>query len=342
MTAVRQGVLLLNLGTPEAPEAEAVARYLKQFLMDKWVVDVPAPLRWFFVHALIVPKRKFTSAEAYRKIWTESGSPLLVITRELTERLRERLSEIPVAMAMRYGQPSVRVALEELRECEEIIVLPLYPQYAESSTRSSHEECQRQAADLGWRGRFRFVPSFYADPGFIAAFAERIRAVLENERPDHVLFSYHGLPERQVTRLDPTGSHCRASATCCDRIVEANKLCYRAHCFETTRLLAAALALEPDHYSVSFQSRLGRAAWIPPFTETKLEELARAGVRRLAVVCPSFVADCLETIEEIGMRATEIFQRAGGTSLYRVPCVNADPKWVEAVESLVRRSTAQS
>ncbi len=336
MSPRRTGLLLINLGTPDAPEPGSVGRYLRQFLMDERVIDVPAPLRWLLVNVLIVPKRKFESAAAYEKIWTARGSPLLAISRELTDKVRERLSGAPVELGMRYGTPSIRSALEALLDCDEIVVLPLYPQYAESSTRSAREECLARARELGFSGRLRFIGPFYDDPGFIRAFVAVLRPVLEREKPDHVLFSYHGLPERHVTRLDPTGGHCRKSDACCDRIVDANRLCYRAHCFATTRALAGELDLPPDRHSVSFQSRLGRAAWIPPSTESTLVELAKRGVKRLAVVCPSFTADCLETIEEIGIRASAIFTGAGGEKLIRVPCVNAEPAWVDAIEGLIR------
>lgn len=338
MTSPKKGLLLINLGTPDKPEPEAVGRYLKQFLMDKWVIDIPAPVRWFFVNVLIVPKRKFASAEAYSKVWSESGSPLLAISKELTEKVRARMPDVNVVLGMRYGNPSIRSALEKLRDCDEIVAFPLYPQYAESSTRSSQEECLKQARALGYRGKLSFVGAFYDDPGFLAAVADLIQPVLDTDRPDHVLFSYHGLPERHVKRLDPTGEICRVKESCCDKIVDANRNCYRAHCFETTRKLAAALGLNRDQYSVSFQSRLGRAVWIPPYTEPMLEALAKKGVKKLAVACPSFTADCLETIEEIGIRATEVFTEAGGEKLIRIPCVNAEPKWVDAVEKLARRA----
>ena len=336
MTRTRRGVVLLNLGTPDEPTPKAVGRYLKQFLMDRWVIDIPWLLRWFFVHVLIVPKRRFASAEAYQKVWGEDGSPLLVISKHLTAAVQAKMIDRKVVLAMRYGNPSIALALEQVKDCEEIVVLPLYPQYAESSTRTAQEECLREADGLGFKDRIRFIDPFYEDPGFIAAVVARIREVLDREKPDHLLLSYHGLPERHVQRLDKTGKHCGNYPECCDRIVEANRLCYRAHCFATTRKIVSALGLPTERYSVSFQSRLGRAVWVPPYTEPTIRELANRGVKRLAVVCPSFTADCLETVEEIGMRASDLFRESGGEKLFRVPCIN-DPLWVDAVVDLISR-----
>lgn len=335
----KKGILLLNLGTPDAPEPEAVGRYLKQFLMDKWVIDIPAAIRWFFVNVLIVPKRKFASAEAYQTIWTERGSPLLFHLKDLQEKLAPRFAGTPVEIAMRYGNPSIEAGLKSLADngAEDIFVFSLYPQYAESSTRSSEEECQRVAKKLGLKAKLRFMPAYYDHPEFISTYAELLRGKIAAEKPDHVLLSYHGLPERHVKRTDLSGGqHCLMSPNCCAWMTDANRNCYRAQCYATSRALAKALGLKESDYSVSFQSRLGRTPWIRPFTDEVLKELPSKGVKRLMVACPSFAADCLETLEEIVGRGSEEFKQSGGAEYHVSECPNSHPRWVEAVERMIR------
>lgn len=328
---MKRGLLIVNLGTPDAPEPVSVGRYLKQFLMDKWVIDIPWLFRWFFVHVLIVPKRKHASAEAYQKIWTNRGSPLLFYLRDLEQRVQALIPEIKVASAMRYGNPSIQVGLDRLSDCDEIVVFPLYPQYAESSTRSSQEEVLQRNAG---RKKITFVKDYFEHPAFIASFAEVIAPVLDAERPDHLLMSFHGLPERHVKRVG--GEHCLADKSCCNTITPTNRDCYRAQSFATARALAAKLGLHSHQYSVSFQSRLGRTPWIQPFTDVRLEELPKEGKRNIAVVCPSFTTDCLETIEEIGLRGDETFRAAGGEQYVAIPCLNARESWAEAVVAIAR------
>jgi ferrochelatase len=243
-----------------------------------------------------------------------------------------------VELAMRYGSPSIRVALRRLSALDvaRILVLPLFPQHSAATTGSALE---RVEAEIDLRPDIpptEVLPAFYAEPGFIAAWTELARPELEDFEPDFVLFSYHGLPERQVRAADPTGSFCLSHAGCCDAVEEPNRDCYRAQCFATTRALAAELGLAPTQYATAFQSRLGRTPWIGPHTDLLLPELAAAGHRRLAVVCPSFVADCLETLEEIGIRGRERWRELGGEELRLVPSLNASPAWVEAVARWVR------
>ena len=334
------GVLLVNLGTPDAPEAAPVRRYLRQFLSDPRVLDINPIARWALLELVILPRRPAASAAAYRKVWMDDGSPLLVYGQALAERVRERLSadDYRVELAMRYGNPSIEAGITRLREagCDRLVVLPLYPQYASSSTGSTVEAVYREAAKL-WNTPFiSIVPPFFDDPRFIAAFGAVTRRVLDDMQPDHVLLSFHGLPERHMTKSDETGRHCLRSETCCDRMVVANRNCYRAQCFATARALAQTLELGTDDYTVSFQSRLGRAVWIRPYTDVLLTELPKRGIRKLAVVCPAFVADCLETLEEIGIRADEDFRAAGGDELRLVPSLNAEPEWVDAVVGFVQ------
>ena len=329
-----RGLLILNLGTPDSAEPESVGRYLKQFLMDKWVIDIPWVLRWFFVNVLIVPKRKFASAEAYKLIWTKRGSPLRYYLQDLEERVAALIPSVKVSSAMRYGHPSVEAGLKRLSDVDEIIIFPLYPQYAESSTRSSREECEIAAKKLGLRAKLTFVKDYFEHPSFINCFADLIAPILETEKPDHLLMSFHGLPERHVKRVG--GMHCLASNACCETITPTNRDCYRAQSFATARALAMKLGLHPSQYSVSFQSRLGRTPWIQPFTDVKLSAFPSYGIRNIAVVCPSFATDCLETIEEIGIRGAESFKTAGGTQYIAIPCLNARESWAEAVLTIAR------
>ncbi|MFN2577096.1 MAG: ferrochelatase [Pyrinomonadaceae bacterium] len=336
---MRIGILLINLGTPDAPTPQAVGRYLREFLMDPFVIDSPTAVRWFLVNVLIVPKRKYQSAAAYQKVQMREGSPLLVHTRALAERVRAELNsretEFVVDYAMRYGNPSIESSLGRIngQNVSQIIVLPLYPQYAESSFETAVVETKKRAAEVGCADRLRLLSPFYDQSEFINAFARHVSDVLEKERPDHLLFSFHSLPEKHVTRLYPR--HCLRTANCCDQITESNRNCYRAQCLYTAKAIAQQVGWTSDRYSVSFQSRLGRAKWLGPNTEEMLKTLATGGVKRLAVACPSFVADCLETLEEIAIRGRQTFIAAGGDELQLVGSLNSDPVWVEAVAKWV-------
>jgi ferrochelatase len=338
-------VLLINLGTPDAPETAPVREYLREFLMDPYVIDIPGPLRWLMVNLLILPRRPAQSAAAYRKIWSGEGSPLLFHTRALTERLRERIPEMHrIEFGMRYGQPSIRSAIESLLSSgiDRLIVIPLYPQYSLAATESSITEVKRVLRALGSSIPLQIPREFHTHRGFITAFAEVGRARLAEFRPDHALFSFHGLPERQILRTDPSGAHCLKDSSCCDAVGERNRQCYRAQAHATARAIALELKLAPSHYSVSFQSRLGRTPWIRPYTDIRFGELVKSGVKRLAVFCPAFVADCLETLEEIQIRGREQFRSLGGEELLLIPSLNSEPAWVRAVAELVREAESLS
>jgi ferrochelatase len=337
----RTGVLLINLGTPDAPTPAAVGRYLRQFLMDGLVIDVPAPLRWFLVNVVIVPRRRVQSAKAYQKVQLPGGSPLLVYTRELAEKVVAELAtddRYVLEYAMRYGNPSISSALTKLKSANvaKLFVIPLYPQYAESSYETAVVETKRVAQQLGYADRLSFFPPFYDRPELIAAFARRLQATHDQHPGDHVVFSFHSLPERHIRQLDESHQHCLVKSDCCERIGDFNRNCYRAQCFFTARGIAAELGLNDEDYTVSFQSRLGRAKWIGPTTEVVLSELAAKGVKRLLVSCPSFVADCLETVEEMGIRGRQTFIDAGGEELFLVPSLNAEPGWVKTVANWIR------
>jgi ferrochelatase len=337
------GLLLCNLGTPDQPTPASVRRYLRQFLSDPRVLDIHPVGRWLLLNLIILPRRPRKSAAAYRKVWSERGSPLLWHGEDLVAAVRERLGpDWVVELGMRYQKPSIASALDRLRNAgaDRVVVFPLYPQYAASSTGSTVAEVFRVAARPWAPPTLTFVDAFYDEPGFIDAFAAVGGPILEAEKPDHVLMSFHGLPERHMRKTDTTGRHCLVQSDCCDSIGLANRACYRAQCFATARALASRLALGEGSWSVSFQSRLGRTPWIHPYTDVVIPKLAAEGKKRLVVFSPAFVADCLETIEEIGMRAKEQFVAAGGESLTLVPSLNAAPVWADTVVALARRQVA--
>jgi len=335
-----RGLLLVNLGTPDAPTTPAVRRYLREFLSDPKVIDLSAVGRWLLLNLVILPFRPSRSAAAYRKVWRPEGSPLLHHSRRLEEAVAAAAGgEFVVKLAMRYGRPSLPEAMAAFRQArvESVTLLPLYPQYAASSAGSTVARAYEVAGE-GWDPvALKVVPPFFHAAGFLDAFAEVARPALGEARPDHVLFSFHGLPERQVKRsAGGDAAPCRFDDGCCAALSAANATCYRAQSFHTARELAARLGLPPERFSVGFQSRLGRTPWIRPHTDVLLAELPGRGVKHLAVVVPSFVADCLETLEEIGIRGLESFQAAGGERLTLVPSLNAHPAWVAEVVRLAR------
>ena len=308
--------------------------------MDPDVIDIPWIARTILVRGLIIPRRKHASAELYQKIWTPEGSPLALHHRALAQAVAKELApDFRVIEAMRYGNPSVRSALETLKKesITDITVLPLYPQYSLAATRSSELEVNRQAEQLGIP-KPKVIGAFFKEPEFVDSFAAVIDRSLKARPWDHLMFSFHGLPERQVTNTDRSAqrNHCLRSANCCELACEANRDCYRHQCYETARLIARKLGLKTDQYTVAFQSRL-TSRWIRPFSDELYESLPKSGVKRLAVTCPAFVADCLETLEEVAIRGKESFAEAGGEDLFLIPSLNSDPMWTHGVASLVRR-----
>ena len=337
----KYGVILANIGTPQSPETPDVRKYLKQFLMDKYVIDIPWPVRAGLVYGIIAPLRSKRSSKAYKKIWTDRGSPLLFHTQDYAKKLSQSLGEdFEVLVGMRYGQPSIDRAVEKLKACEKIVIFPQYPQYAESSSRSSLEAFARATSKGLLKEKTKSVPAFYSNATWLSSVEKNIGQVLDNHPIDHVLFSYHGLPERHLTKIDPQKNHCANYQKCCENPGESLKTCYRAQAHHTTQALARRLGLSKDKFSMSFQSRLGKQVWIPPYTDKVLPELAQKGVKNLAVVCPSFVADCLETLEEIAMEGRETFQEAGGGEFHYIPCSNSDDLWVQAGTELIQQALA--
>ncbi len=327
---MKNGLLLINLGTPDNYSNTAVRRFLKEFLADRRVINLPSVLRYCILYAFILPFRPQKTARAYKKIWTKDGSPLLHYSYQLQANLAQFLGEEwQVALGMCYGNPSIKNALEELKDCQTLTILPLYPQYSSAATGAALEKTFKLLEENYFLPSMKIISSFYDNFQFISAFAALIKPYLGTY--DHLLFSYHGLPERHLHQLgcNPICS------TLCPPMSTANPKCYKAQCYATTEALVKQLGLEKGSYSVSFQSRLGKTAWLQPYLNDQLKILANQGVKRLAVVCPSFVADCLETLEEIGIQARETWQKLGGAEFAVIPCINANERWVEGLAKLI-------
>lgn len=328
----------MNLGSPDSTDVSDVRRYLNEFLMDERVIDQPYWKRFLLVKGIITPFRAPKSAHAYSKVWTKDGSPLVVITNQLRQAL-QKLTAMPVEIAMRYGNPDPKVAFDKLEASkekpEEVILVPLYPHYA----MSSYETAVEQAMDIYKKNNYSFkisiLPPFYKETSYIDALAESMRDYIDKPY-DHLLFSYHGLPQRHLEKTDPTGNHCFADNNCCSMPSVAHKTCYRHQVFTTTRLVAEKLNIPKDKYSISFQSRLGKG-WLQPFTDVRLKELPGEGVKNLLVVSPAFVSDCLETLEELVMVGKETFLEAGGVSYNVIPCMNIQPQWVEGLMGMIKK-----
>lgn len=321
-------ILLVNLGSPDAPATTPVRQYLREFLSDPRVIDIPAPLRWLLVNLIIAPFRAPKSAHAYRSIWTPEGSPLVHLSRELQGALQSKVRP-RVHLAMRYGEPSILSAMKAMagQGVGRLLLVPLYPHYAMSSYETVVVEARQRLAECLPNTHMDVLPPFYGRPGYLDALADSARPHLAAPW-DHLLFSFHGLPERHLHKSDPTGTHCLRTAVCCEKPSIAHATCYRHQVMVTAHETAQRLGIVKGRYSIAFQSRLGRAKWLDPNTAEVIPALAAQGVKRLAVICPSFVSDCLETLEEIGIRARESFQQAGGEELRLVPCLNTDPRWV--------------
>jgi ferrochelatase len=329
---MKRGFLLMNTGSPDSTQVTDLRRYLKEFLMDPYVIDLPLPLRYMLVNWIILPKRPVESAEAYKAIWTDHGSPLIHYCKQLRNTLRER-TDTPVETGMAYGNPSFKMAIGKLLDAgvDEIGLLPMFPHYAMATVGSCVAGVTAEMKRRKSSATVRVVPPFYNAPSYIAPLAETLTNMEE-----HILFSYHGLPERHLKKTDPTGCHCLSSPECCSEPSIAHDTCYRFQCLTTTRSIAKAAGIPDEQYSVSFQSRLGRDEWLKPYTEQMLCELPAKGIKRLAVICPAFFCDCLETLEEIEIRGKETFMNAGGESFRMIPCLNDTPAAVHCLETLMR------
>jgi ferrochelatase len=319
----KTGVLLVNLGTPDAPTPEAVRRYLAEFLSDRRVVDLPRLLWWPILYGIVLRTRPAKSAEAYAQVWTEAGSPLAAITAEQARKLQARLGDAALVVhAMRYGRPSIAHGLQALRHagCERVLIAPLYPQYSGATNASADDAIREALRTMQWQPEVRTLPPYYADPAYIAALARDLGEQLEALpfEPEVLLLSFHGLPQRAVDKGDP----------------------YYCHCLETARLLEEALGRPGLRFVTTFQSRFGRARWLEPATDDVLAEEAAQGTKRLAIAAPGFAADCLETLEELAIRGREQFRAAGGEQFAVLACLNAGEAGMDMIDALVRRELA--
>ncbi len=332
-----RGIVLMNLGSPDSTRVSDVRRYLNEFLMDERVIDVPRLMRLLLVKGIIVPFRAPKSAKAYQSIWTSEGSPLIVFTKQLQHALQK---EVPdrVAIAMRYGNPSPKEAFEQLLQqnpdLEDVILVPLYPHYAMSSYETAVEYAKEIHNKFNYSFTLTIFPPYYNNAVYLDALTTSIKPFLEQEF-DHLLFSYHGVPERHILKGDITTKHCMQSPDCCSTNSVAHTQCYRHQTIASTHMVAGMLGLPKEKYSFSFQSRLGRDEWLKPYTAMRLAQMPEEGIKKLLVVCPAFVSDCLETLEEIAEEGREIFLHAGGESFTMIPCLNAQPAWVKAIATMI-------
>ena len=341
---IKKGILLINLGTPDSPETPDVRKYLNEFLTDARVIDIPWVLRQILVRGIISPFRAPKSGKTYKAIWTKQGSPLLLHSLALRDKVAEKMDDsYEVVLAMRYQTPSLTAALNQLKAAKvsEITILPLYPHYATSSTGSTMEKVFEILKDWEIIPSIKIIREFYQHPSFIAAWKERIQPFL-NKEYDCYLFSYHGVPQRHIRKTDclcskqAKGQECFQTGNPCLAIQQGNHECYRAQCFATTELIVKALDLPKDKVKTTFQSRLGNDPWVQPYTEPAIVELAKSGAKNILAMSPAFVADCLETVYEIAEEYQEVFVEEGGEKITLVPSLNALPRWVDAVVELVK------
>lgn len=331
------GILLTNLGTPDSPSSRDVYSYLIEFLTDSRVIDTSWLSRQLLVRGVIVPTRFRQSARMYKEIWTKEGSPLKVYGERVSSLLQGKLGEdYAVELAMRYKNPSIESALEKLMKkgCSKVVVVPLFPQYASATTGSVHQKVMESAAKWQVIPEFDFINNFATDSGFINAL-KAVSAPYKLSDYDHILFSFHGLPERQLTKAD-RADHCMKKENCCKKLTKSNQSCYSAQCYATAKALAEALNISDKDYSLSFQSRLGKEPWLQPYTSDVIARLASEGKKKVLVFCPAFVCDCLETIYEIGVEYDNEFKHAGGEKLDLVPGLNDHPAWIDALTNLIK------
>ena len=331
-----KGILLVNLGSPDSPNPKDVKRYLGEFLMDERVIDVPYWFRSFLVKGIILNTRPKKSAEAYGKIWWEEGSPLIVISERLQKGIQSQV-EVPVALAMRYGSMTIKKGLQKLvdKGVNEVLLFPLYPQFAMATTETITVLAEEIRQEHFPKIRIESVPAFYNKPDYIKVLSDSIASSLKEKDIDHLLFSYHGVPERHIRKSDVTKSHCKIDRSCCSTASKAHEFCYRHQCYEVTRLVAEKLELNEGAYSTSFQSRLGFDPWLLPYTDRTIERLGLSGVKNMAIVTPAFVSDCLETLEEIAMEGAELFHEVGGQKFYTIPCLNDDKPFVDLLSNWI-------
>ncbi|MBN21228.1 MAG: ferrochelatase [Bdellovibrionaceae bacterium] len=334
----QKGILLINLGTPEAPTATAVKTYLDEFLMDKNVIPLPFPLRWFLVKKLITPKRSPESAHAYQLVWDkEKGSPLLWISQNLTDEIQKLEPHTRVLLGMRYGNPSIKKAIQTFKKegIKDIHVVPLYPQYAKATTYSSIENARSILKDEGFDlNRIQWVEWYFDDQRWIQNICASIEPLWNKNQPDYLLCSYHGLPMKAVLPFKKGISQCWHNQRCCSHKDEP--WCYRSQCIQSTLAIQKRLNLDSGKIGSSFQSRLGKSRWVQPYTTDVFESLSKKGIKKLMIVCPAFAVDCLETLEEIETQGKEQWMKLGGTEFHMVPALNSNKEWAEALLQILR------
>tara|TARA_R110002049_G_scaffold77568_16_gene198473 strand:- start:1450 stop:2490 length:1041 start_codon:yes stop_codon:yes gene_type:complete len=325
---MKKGVLLVNLGSPDSTNPTDVKKYLDEFLMDPRVIDVPKWARILLVRGIILNTRPKKSAEAYQKIWWKEGSPLIVLSERLQEKVKNNVT-IPVALAMRYGSMTLQKGLQELVDqgVNDVLVVPLYPQFAMATTETIDVKVAELQKEYFPDLEITSLPAFYNKPDYIKVLSDSISEKIKNLDYEHLLFSYHGVPERHIRKSDITSSHCKINDQCCVTPSKAHQYCYRHQCLATTRMVAEKLNLKEGTYSSSFQSRLGFDPWLQPYTDRTIERMGLAGIKKLVVVTPAFVSDCLETLEEIAMEGEEIFHEVGGEEFTVIPCLNDRDDW---------------
>ncbi len=339
-----KGILLVNLGSPESPNPKDVKKYLGEFLMDERVIDVPLWARNLLVKGIILNTRPKASAAAYQKIWWKEGSPLIVLSERLQDKVQKQV-DYPVALAMRYGSMTIKKGLQELvdKGVDEVFLIPLYPQFAMATTETilvlAEEIRKAHFPDL----KISDLKAFYNKPDYIKVLSESIAKHIKDLDYEHLLFSYHGVPERHIRKRDVTKSHCKIDGSCCATPSKAHEFCYRHQCKEVTRLVGEYLNLEEGTFSTSFQSRLGFDPWLRPYTDRTIERFGKNGLKKMVIVTPAFVSDCLETLEEIAMEGEEIFHEVGGKEFSTIPCLNDDDEWVALLAKWINQwATAET
>ncbi len=328
----------MNLGSPDSTEVKDVRRYLDEFLMDERVIDIPYWKRFLLIKGIILNVRPKKSAAAYKKIWWKEGSPLVVISERFTEKVKKKL-DIPVALGMRYGSMSMEKAFRELesQNVTDVYLIPLYPHFAMSSYETVVEKAKDLLSSSFKEMKMDVLPPFYNNPEYIRVMSQHLQKELEGFDYDHILFSYHGIPERHIYKGDTTGTHCKLDKSCCETKSVAHETCYRHQCFETTKGIVKELGLEEGKYRNSFQSRLLKDPWLKPYTDLELEAMPEQGIKKLAVITPAFVSDCLETLEEIAMEGKEEFLAFGGEEFRHISCLNEDDAWVDVMVKWIEK-----
>jgi len=327
-----KGVLLVNLGSPDSTDPKDVKKYLGEFLMDERVIDLPKLARTILVKGIILNTRPKKSAAAYKKIWWDEGSPLIVLSERLTAKIDENTS-VPISLAMRYGSMSMQKGMQELHDqgVDDVLIIPLYPQFAMATTETINVLANQLKQQYFPKMQLTSMPAFYNHPDYITVLSRSIGEKLDNLDYEHLLFSYHGVPERHIRKSDITKSHCKMDGSCCETHSKAHEFCYKHQCVQTTKNVANTLGLKEGTYSTSFQSRLGFDPWLQPYTDRTIERFGKEGMKKMAIVTPAFVSDCLETLEEIAMEGEEIFHEVGGKEFTVIPCLNDRDDWAKVM-----------